>query len=106
VDRWNSQLRALDQAARSRHRTAFAGLTVPQRQELVRAAIADERASALPAPQSASHVAVGLLAWYCDTPAATDLCYRARIGKTQCRPLVHSSREPLPLAPNVKGKGT
>ena len=42
--------------------------------------------------------AVALLAHFYASPAATDLCYEARIGKDTCRPLAQSSRKPLPLA--------
>jgi hypothetical protein len=42
-------------------------------------------------------VAVALVAHYYASPAATDLCYGASIGREQCRPLAHSRRQPLPL---------
>ncbi len=43
------------------------------------------------------HVAVGLLAYFYATPAATDLAYRAKISRHTCRPLAYASRRPRPL---------
>jgi hypothetical protein len=48
---------------------------------------------------------MALLAWYFASPDAVDLCYRAQIGRNQCRPLVHSSREPLLLRDGGRGTG-
>ena len=105
VDRWRSQLAALDGAARAKHQRAFTALTRDQRRELVMQAVADDRLNRLPDPLQANHVAMGMLAWYFATPEASDLCYRAQIGKNQCRPLVHSSRQPLPQKDGGRGTG-
>lgn len=94
---WRQQLSALDAAARAAHRQSFVSLGVPQRQALVRRALADARVTRLPAPIRSPHVAAALLAHFYDSPEATDLCYSAEIRKNQCRPLVNSAREPLPL---------
>lgn len=100
--RWRQQLEALQREARGRHRRSFAAITPAQRRELVSAAIlASERGDRLPDPVAAVHVATAFMAWYFRSPEAADLCYRARIGKQQCRPLVNSAREPLPLAPRT-----
>lgn len=104
--RWRQQLDALQSEARTRHRRAFAAITPEQRREIVSAAIlASERGDRLPDPVAAVHVATALMAWYFRSPEAADLCYRARIGRQQCRPLVNSPREPLPLAPRSAGSG-
>lgn len=97
IERWRSQLAALERSARQKHQRAFTALTRDQRRELVMQALADDRVNRLPDPLQANHVAIGLLAWYFATPDAADLCYSAQIGRNQCRPLVHSSRQPLPL---------
>ena len=102
--RWRQQLEALQREARARHRRSFAAITPDERRELVSAAIlASERGERLPDPVAAVHVATALMAWYFRSSEAADLCYRARIGKQQCRPLVNSAREPLPLAPRAAG---
>jgi hypothetical protein len=97
VSRWRSQLAALDSAAREKHRKAFPALTRDQKRELVMSALGSERLNRLPDPLQATHVAMALLAWYFATPGAVDLCYNAKIDRNQCRPLVHASRQPLPL---------
>jgi hypothetical protein len=97
VVRWRSQLDALQPSARSRFGRTFETASLEQRRELVRAALADERIDRMPSPLSAGQVAIALLAWYFASPEATDLCYRARINATSCRPLGNAGREPLPL---------
>lgn len=104
VPRWRSQLTALDSDARARHQRRFSALTREQRRELITSAIESERANRLPDPLQANHVSMALLAWYFATPEAADLCYNARIGRNQCRPLVNAPRQPLPLAPGARGR--
>ena len=91
---WNAQLRALDVEAERRHGRGFAALDVAQRRALVERQVSGNR---LPPPLEAGHVALGLLAWWCDTPAAHDLAYGARIAPRTCRPLVTSSDAPALL---------
>lgn len=98
--RWKSQLTALDREAREKHQRGFAALTREQRRSQVMSAFASERATRLPDPAEANHVALALMAWFFASPDAVDLCYNARIGRNQCRPLVNASRQPLPLAGN------
>jgi hypothetical protein len=95
---WRGQLSALDAAARRAHGAGFGSLGIGQRQALVRDALAGATLVGMPAPLSAPHVAVALMSHFHGSPEATDLCYRAQIRKGQCRPLVTSSRQPLPLA--------
>jgi hypothetical protein len=97
VVRWRTQLAALDRAARDRHRRSFTSLSKDQRRDLVVAALGEERTDRMPNPLTANHVALALVAWYYQTPEANDLCYSARIGRNQCRPLVNAPRQPLPL---------
>ena len=112
--RWGRQLAALDQAARARGGRGFASLPPADREALVRAAVGGEKLAAMPVPQQATHVAIGLLAWYYATPEATDLCYRVQIGKNRCRSLVNNPREPVapggpapaPASSNSRGSRT
>lgn len=97
LGRWRTQLSALERSAREKHQRAFTALPRDQRRALVMQALADDRLTRLPDPLQANHVAMAMLAWYFATPEAVDLCYSAQIGRNQCRPLVHSSREPLPI---------
>jgi gluconate 2-dehydrogenase subunit 3-like protein len=98
--RWRSQLTALDRDARAKHSRAFGALTRDQRRDLVASALGSERINRMPDPLDANHVALALVAWYFASPEANDLCYNARIGRNQCRPLVNAPRQPLPLAGN------
>jgi hypothetical protein len=97
--RWTSQLDALDSAARKQFGAAFAALDVAKRAQLIRSALAGAKLDRLPGVSDANHAAVALIAHFYASPAATDLCYNAAIGREQCRPLAQSSRQPLPLAP-------
>jgi len=90
--KWSAQLRDLDTGS-------FTTRPRAERQEVVRAALAGLSLNDVPQIDRAPHVAVGLLAHFYDSPVATDLCYRVRIGKDTCRPLADAPRRPLPLAP-------
>jgi hypothetical protein len=94
---WRSQLAALDADAR-RTGSSFGALPRERRQALIRAGVQTERGDALPDPLLARHVALALLAHFYDSPAATDLCYDAQIGRQQCRPLAAQRQQPVPLA--------
>jgi hypothetical protein len=95
---WSAQLTALDSEARRAHGKSFAALARVDRQALVRAALAGERGESLPSALAAKHVATALLAHFYESPAATDLCYEAAIGRQQCRPLAAQREAPVPLA--------
>jgi hypothetical protein len=97
VTKWATQLDGLDAAARAKYQHDFRALTIPQRQEVVRAALQGQRLDRMPSVGDASHVAVALLAHFYDSSAAADLCYESMIGKATCRPLSASARRPLPL---------
>jgi hypothetical protein len=103
ASRWRDQLVALQSAARARHARGFTDLTIAQRRALVTAALAAERTDRMPNALAANHVAIALVAFFYETPEATDLCYAARIGRNQCRPLIHSARAPLPLRGPARG---
>ena len=84
--RWSAQLTALG--------PDFATAPVDARRARIAQVLAGERGPSLGTPIEAHHVALGLLAWWAGTPEATDLCYRARIGKLGCRPLAENARKP------------
>ena len=92
--RWMPQLDALETAAYKAHARSFAALTLEQRRVLVREALASDRASAVQAPERATHVATALLGYFFTSSQATDLCYLAPIGRNTCRPLTASPRRP------------
>jgi hypothetical protein len=88
--RWAAQLEGLG--------ADFAGLPVEERQARVRTAAGAGPFGGMPPVDRAPHVALGLLAFYYDSPEATDLCYQAAIGREACRPLESAPGKPLPLA--------
>ena len=94
---WRAQLATLDADARRAGGQSFAAMPREPRQALVRTALAGERGEALPAPLAGKHIAVALLAHFYDSPAATDLCYDAQIGRQQCRPLPAQTQRPVTL---------
>ena len=94
---WRAQLTALDTDARSAGGQSFAAIPREPRQVLVRTALAGDRGDALPAPLAARHIALALLAHFYDSPAATDLCYEAQIGRQLCRPLPAQRQQPVAL---------
>ena len=51
----------------------------------------------LPRTPGAAHVAADLMAFYFRSSDANDLCYRAAIGRDQCRGLAGSDQPPAPL---------
>jgi len=95
--RWSAQLRELDTSARKQGHS-FELLGLDDRRVLITAALEGQRGSGLPPVDRAPHLALGLLAFFYDSPEATDLCYQARIGSNGCRPLADFPQRPLPLA--------
>lgn len=94
---WQAQLAALESQARRGGGSSFVSLSREQRQAILRGILAAERGEALPSPLGARHVALALLAHFYDSPAATDLCYDAEIGRQQCRPLAAQRQQPVVL---------
>ncbi len=92
--RWRTQLQSLESDAQRQHSAAFPVLNLEVRRGLVAAQLDALKADRLPSPLSANHVALALLAWFYNLPEATDLCYRAAIGKETCRALSETAARP------------
>lgn len=60
----------------------------------VEAALQQANVTALPQSPDGKHVASDLMAFYFRSAEANDLCYRAHIGRYQCRGLAGSEKEP------------
>lgn len=95
--RWSSQMEALELEAQRRHRSSFAALPIEQQRALIEGQLGRDEIDRLPDPARARHVAIGLLAFFYDSSAATDLCYRAAIGRYRCRGLSNAAQRPRPL---------
>jgi hypothetical protein len=98
--RWASQVEALQLEAEKRYGTDFLTLPVDQRRALIEGQLERGEYDRLPSPAQARHVALGLLAFFYDGSEATDLCYRAAIGRHMCRGLSGLGNEPQPLIGN------
>ncbi|MEO7361890.1 MAG: hypothetical protein ABI120_16280 [Gemmatimonadaceae bacterium] len=84
---WRAQLAGLDILARRSRSHGFAELDVAGRRELLATVLRSNRGDRLPAPLSASHVAVALLSHWAASPAAQDLAMGARVTPLTCRTL-------------------
>jgi hypothetical protein len=60
----------------------------------VEAALQQANVTALPRTPDGKQVASDLMAFYFHSSEANDLCYRAHIGRDECRGLAGSDREP------------
>lgn len=96
--RWAAQIEALELEADKRHQSTFAELSIEDRRALIQGQLGRDELGRLPSPGQARHVAVGLMAFFYAGSEATDLCYRASIGRFKCRGLGTLGREPRPLA--------
>ncbi len=97
--RWVAQLEALELLADRQHRTTFAELSIDEQRALIQGQLGRDELGRLPSPGQARHVAVGLMSFFYASSEATDLCYRASIGRFKCRGLATLGREPRPLEP-------
>jgi len=95
--RWAAQVEALELEAAKRHQSTFAELSIEDRRTLIQGQLGRDELGRLPSPGQARHVAVGLMAYFYAGSEATDLCYRASIGRFKCRGLATLGREPQPL---------
>ncbi len=96
--RWAAQVEALELEAGKRHQSAFAELSIEDRRALIQGQLGRDELGRLPSPGQARHVALGLMAFFYAGSEATDLCYRASIGRFKCRGLATLGSEPRPLA--------
>jgi hypothetical protein len=94
--RYPAQLAALDAQARERGAGSFARLPEPEQRELLEASLEALRLRQLPERPDGRHVATDLMAFFFRGSAANDLCYRARIGREDCRGLPGSEHAPQP----------
>ncbi len=102
--RWAAQIEALELEASRRLRSTFAELSIEDRRSLIQGQMGRDALDRLPSPGQARHVAVGLMAYFYASSEATDLCYRASIGRFKCRRLASLGREPRPLARRPAGQ--
>jgi hypothetical protein len=95
--KYAAQLAAFDAAARARGLESFARAPVDERRVIVQAAVADAKVERLPNRPTGACLATDLMGHYFHSSAASDLCYRAAIGRDACRGLPGSENRPAPL---------
>jgi hypothetical protein len=89
-----AQVAALDAAAVAKGAASFAATTVEQRRAILEAAIADAKVERLSARPTGAHIATDVMGHYFNSSVANDLCYRAAIGRDDCRGLPGSDLPP------------
>jgi hypothetical protein len=96
-----AQIAALDAVAKAKGAAGFAAATLDLRRAIVEAAIADAKVERATARPTGAHIATDLMGHYFNSPAASDLCYRAAIGRDSCPGLPGSEKKPAALAPRA-----
>ena len=89
-----AQIAALESAARAAGAASFASASLEQRRAILGTAIADAKVERLSARPTGAHIATDLMGHYFGSSAANDLCYRAAIGRDECRGLLRSELPP------------
>src|SRR4051794_7376448 len=92
-----AQIAALESSARAAGAASFPHAPLDVRRSILEAAIAGAKIERLPARPTGGHIAADLMGHYFNSSAASDLCYRAAIGRDLCRGLQDSEKAPAPL---------
>ena len=85
--RWSGQLEALELEATKRHDQRYSDLSSEEQRVILDRHLPDDFGPDLPDAGSASHIAIGILAYFYNTSEANDLGYGAAIEKQTCRGL-------------------
>lgn len=94
---WRAQLEALEIEADKRYSAPYAEIGETRQSEILMRQLPDNLPTEMPYAGEATHVAIGLLAWFYTTAEANDLALEARIGMYTCRGLANVSARPEPL---------
>ena len=94
-----AQIAALDAAARTTGAAGFAAASLDLRRAIIEAAMTGARIDRLSARPTGAQIAADLMGHYFNSAAAQDLCYRAAIGRDECRGLPGSDKQPASLPP-------
>ena len=94
---WGAQLDALNIEAQQRFDTGFPQLSEDQQTAILDRQLPKNIPQDLPFAGNASHVAIGLNAYFYATAEANDLALRAQIHRQSCRGLATGPRRPAPL---------
>ncbi len=94
---WGAQLDALNIEAQQRFDTGFPQLGEDQQTAILDRQLPQNIPQELPFAGNASHVAIGLNAYFYATAEANDLALRAQIHRQSCRGLESGPHRPAPL---------
>jgi hypothetical protein len=97
TQRYVEQLAALERAAEQQG-LQFGRMPADAKRALIEAALREAKVENLPSLPNGGHVVSDLMAFYFQGSEANDYCYRARIGREKCRPLLSVTVRPRPLA--------
>lgn len=97
--RFRAELEALELESTKRHETSFTDLTRGERRAILERQLPKDAPRDLPYAGDATHVALGLLAYFYQTSEANDLGHQAAIERQTCRGLDTAPDEPAALAP-------
>ena len=95
---WGAQLDALNIEAQQRFDTGFPQLGEDQQTAILDRQLPQNIPQELPFAGNASHVAIGLNAYFYATAEANDLALRAQIHRQSCRGLESGPHRPAPLS--------
>ena len=94
---WRSQLEALNLESDKRYGKTYTELGQPLQREILERQLPDHVPEDMPYAGAATHVAIGLVAWFYATPEANDLALEARVGRETCRGLASGESRPEPM---------
>ena len=94
---WGAQLEALDIEADKRFGATYTAIGEARQVEILERQLPDHLPEDMPYAGEATHVAIGLAAWFFATPEANDLALQAQIGKYSCRGLAGGPNKPEPM---------
>jgi hypothetical protein len=94
---WQSQLEALTLEAEKRFGVPYVDIDQSRQWEIFERQLPGHIPVEMPYAGAATHVAIGLIAWFYATPEANDLALDAKVGRETCRGLASGATRPEPL---------
>jgi hypothetical protein len=94
---WQSQLEALNLEAGKRYGLPYVDIDDARQREILERQLPGHLSENMPYAGAATHVAIGLIAWFYSTAEANDLAHNAKIGRETCRGLATGTTRPEPL---------
>jgi len=91
---WMAQLEALGIEANKRFEAPYSAIGEARQREILERQLPGHLPDDMPYAGEATHVAIGLIAWFCATPEANDLAQGAKIGRQTCRGFPSGPDEP------------